>query len=114
METIGKSPRTAQIAFVATLDHQIGGFSQQQGSGGSILFTSQYGTVVLSTLLVVSWNGQPFQKPPASLSGSGTATGFSQSSDVLATIERQGALKMQGVLSDSEFNTKKAELHSRL
>ena len=37
-----------------TLDHQIGGFSQQQGSGGSILFTSQYGTVNLSNLPGVS------------------------------------------------------------
>ena len=95
-----------------TLDHQIGGFSQQQGSGGSILFTSQHGTVVLSTLPVVSRNGQPFQKPP--FSGSGTPTGSSQSSDILATLERLGALEMQGVLSDAEFNAKKAELLNRL
>lgn len=40
-----------------TVDHQIGGFSQQQGMGGSITFTSQYGTVNLSTLPVVSRNG---------------------------------------------------------
>ncbi|HYN78459.1 MAG TPA: SHOCT domain-containing protein [Lamprocystis sp. (in: g-proteobacteria)] len=37
-----------------TLDHQIGGFSQQQGGGSSITFTSQYGTVNLSHLPVVS------------------------------------------------------------
>jgi hypothetical protein len=97
-----------------TLDHQIGGFSQQQGSGGSILFTSQCGTVVLSTLPVVSRNGQPFQKPPAPFSGSAAPTGSSQSSDVLAMLERLGALKMQGVLTDAEFNTKKAELLSRI
>jgi hypothetical protein len=42
-----------------TLDHQISGFSQQQGSGGSITFGSQYGTVNLSTLPTVSRNGQP-------------------------------------------------------
>ena len=42
-----------------TLDHQIGGFAQQQGSGTSIVFSSQYGTVVLSSLPVVSRNGQP-------------------------------------------------------
>jgi len=40
-----------------TKDHQIGGFSQQQGVGGSITFTSQYGTVYLSTLPVISRNG---------------------------------------------------------
>lgn len=37
-----------------TQDHQIGGFSQQQGGGASITFTSQYGTVNLASLPVVS------------------------------------------------------------
>jgi hypothetical protein len=97
-----------------TLDHQIGGFSQQQGSGGSILFTSQYGTVNLSNLPVVSQNGQPFRKTRAPFSGSGAPTGSKQSSDVLATVERLGSLKMQGILTDAEFNAKKAELLSRL
>jgi len=97
-----------------TLDHQIGGFSQQQGSSGSILFTSQYGTVNLSSLPVVFQNGQPFLKTPAPSSGSGAPTGSSQSSDVVATLERLGALKMQGILTDAEFNAKKAELLSRL
>jgi hypothetical protein len=41
-----------------TLDHQIGGFAQQQGPGNSIAFGSQYGTVILSSLPVVSRNGQ--------------------------------------------------------
>ena len=59
-----------------TKDHQIGGFSQQQGLGGSITFTSQYGTVDLSTLRVISRNGvmqpvpsvvdAPVSPPPAS------------------------------------------------
>jgi hypothetical protein len=106
--------RARTCGYTDTLDHQIGSFSQQQGSGGSILFTSQYGTVVLSTLPVVSRNGQPFQKPPAPFSGPSTPMGSSQASDVLATLERLGALKTQGVLSDAEFNTKKAELLSRL
>ena len=97
-----------------TLDHQIGGFSQQQGAGGSILFTGQYGTVNLSSLPVVSQNGQPFRKTPAPFSGSSAPTGSSQSSDVLAALERLGSLKMQGILTDAEFNAKKAELLSRL
>ncbi len=37
-----------------TLDHNINGVSQQQGSGSSWIFTSQYGTVNLSTLPVVA------------------------------------------------------------
>lgn len=78
-----------------TLDHQIGGFSQQQGAGGSITFTSQYGTVNLSTLPVVSRNGviQPLSSAPPSpasnLAGnsqqdrnvSGNTSNFEESSD---------------------------------
>jgi hypothetical protein len=97
-----------------TLDHQIGGFSQQQGSGGSILFTSQHGTVNLSNLPVVSQNGQPFRKTPTAFSGSGAPTGSKPSSDVLATLEHLGSLKTQGILTDAEFNSKKADLLSRL
>jgi len=97
-----------------TLDHQIGGFSQQQGSGGSIVFTSQYGTVNLSSLPVVSQNGRPFQTAPVAVSGSGAPAGANPSGDVLATLERLGALKMSGVLTDAEFNAKKAELLSRI
>lgn len=37
-----------------TQDHQIGGFSQQQGGAASIVFTSQYGTVNLGSLPVIS------------------------------------------------------------
>jgi len=46
-----------------TMDHQIGGFGQQQGAAGSITFTSQFGTVNLGTLPVVSRGGVP--QPPA-------------------------------------------------
>lgn len=97
-----------------TLDNQIGGFSQQQGGGGSIVFTSQYGTVNLSSLPVVSRNGQaplvvqPTFNPPSPQAGGGDTTG------VLATLERLGALRSQGILTDAEFNSKKAELLSRL
>lgn len=48
-----------------TLDHSIGGFSQQQGSGGSITFSSQYGTVNLSSLPVVMRDGQTVTQAPA-------------------------------------------------
>jgi hypothetical protein len=52
-----------------TQDHQISGFSQQQGIGGSITFTSQYGTVNLSTLPLISRGGvpqSPAVAPPSS------------------------------------------------
>ncbi len=101
-----------------TLDHQIGGFSQQQGMGGSIIFTSQYGTVNLATLPIVQRNGQPATSEP-SLAINSTDNFVPQASsaadvDVIASIERLGDLKSKGILTDKEFETKKAELLSRL
>jgi len=40
-------------------DHQIGGVSQQQGSGGSLTFTSQHGTVDVSSLPILLVDGAP-------------------------------------------------------
>ena len=125
-----------------TQDHQIGGFSQQQGRGGSITFTSQYGTVDLSTLPVVSRGGgtsanaRPSEQMP---SGSPTATGSMpaaaaqptgddaasdqpasspsgqpSSKDIIETLERLGDLLQKGYITDEEFATKKADLLSRL
>ena len=106
-----------QVWVYDTQDHQIGGFSQQQGSGGSILFTSQYGTVNLASLPVISINGQPPQWPqqppavaPAPAGGQPSGTG----SDIFAAIGRLGELHEKGVLSDQEFAEKKAELLSRI
>lgn len=105
-----------------TLDHQIGGFSQQQGSGGSITLSSQYGTVNLASLPVVSRNGQPVQAPPPpsvaqpGLQGGNPANSGTggDSSGIFAAIERLADLKAKGILSEQEFADKKAELLSRL
>ena len=40
--------------------------------------------------------------------------GQESESDVFAKIERLAALKQKGVLTDDEFNAKKAELLSRI
>ena len=42
-----------QLTIYDTLDHQISGVSQQQGSDQSLCFTSQYGTVFVSSLPLV-------------------------------------------------------------
>lgn len=115
-----------------TLDHQIGGFSQQQGQGGSITFSSQYGTVNLATLPVVSRNGvAQTQATAAAQSPMSTTSTPSErmleqpsqppviarqddKNDVLDTLERLGALKEKGYITDEEFASKKAELLSRL
>jgi hypothetical protein len=78
-----------------TLDHQIGGVSQQQGSGSSITFSSQYGTVNLSNLPVVMRDGQPVQASPPPVSpnfnsSAPSAGNASTGSDVFTTLERLG------------------------
>ncbi|EXJ16287.1 SHOCT domain-containing protein [Imhoffiella purpurea] len=113
-----------QVWIYDTLDHQIGGFSQQQGGGGSILFTSQYGTVNLSSLPVVSIDGRT---PPGQTSSAPTPTPTptpapepappstpSSESDVFAAIERLAELHGKGILTDDEYARKKSELLSRL
>ena len=124
-----------------TQDHQIGGFSQQQGSGGSITFTSQYGTVNLSTLPVISRNGVPqptTPNPPEPAKTSsvnqpetsqqnqtvepvsepantgGQTASLSSRDNVIETLERLGGLRDKGYVTDEEFEAKKAELLSRL
>ncbi|MDO9239902.1 MAG: SHOCT domain-containing protein, partial [Methylicorpusculum sp.] len=49
------------VTLYDTLDHQIGGFSQQQSVGGSITFTSQYGLVDVNNLPVISIDNNPVQ-----------------------------------------------------
>jgi hypothetical protein len=110
------------VGIYDTLDHQIGGFSQQQGAGGSITFTSQYGTVNLASLPLVSRNGQPAAvqqdnlapMPPAL---QGTSAGYVPAGDanaILAALEKLGELKAKGIISESEFAAKKADLLARL
>jgi len=111
-----------------TLNHQIGGFGQQQGGSGSITFTSQFGTVDLSTLPLVARGNTPVDAPsdtttnsadnhPSNVPVKAETNAGSQPSgggDILEMIERLGTLREKGLLSDEEFATKKAELLSRL
>jgi len=111
----------SEVWVYDTLDHQIGGFSQQQGMGSSIIFSSQYGTVSLASLPLVSRNGQPVassqapaQTVPATVAASPQGGAQARSDDVLAAIERLGDLKEKGILTEQEFAAKKAELLGRL
>jgi hypothetical protein len=109
-----------QVTVYDTLDHSIGGVSQQS-SGYAPQFSSQYGYVNLSQLPVVSINGMAPMAPapmaaPAfnndssynNIAGSGTV------GDVFASIEKLASLQTKGILTPQEFATKKAELLSRL
>jgi Short C-terminal domain len=109
-----------QVTVYDTLDHQIGGISQQQGGGASLTFTSQHGVVSISQLPIVSVDGVPStaQEPspkPTSVPRAKPADHQTALEDeIFAKIERLADLRKKGVLSAEEFATKKAELLSRL
>jgi Short C-terminal domain len=120
------------VTVYDTLDHQIGGFSQQQSYGGSLTFSSQHGVVDVASLPVVSVNGVPppaadltppvytpppgdvpsFSSAPEMTTAAPTASGME--ADIIGTIEKLADLHSKGILSNEEFTTKKAELLARL
>ena len=109
------------VTFYDTLDHQIGGFSQQQSVGGTLSFSSQYGLIDVASLPVVSSSGEPLGSPatpPGAHQPISVPQGFAPPSgrdqDVFATIEKLADLRAKGILSDEEFSAKKAELLSRV
>ena len=117
-----------QVTLYDTLDHQIGGFSQQQSIGGSITFTSQYGLVDVGSLPIISIDNVPYQAPiqfqpapayvqpaPAFVQPSPVNTQeIIQDSDIFGALEKLANLKDKGILTDSEYSAKKAELLARL
>lgn len=106
-----------QVTIYDTLDHQIGGCSQQQGYGGSLTFSSQYGVVEVQRLPVLSVNGQapPSAAPVMTISPPPpSAPVGSSENDLFALIERLADLHAKGILSAEEFAAKKAELLGRI
>ena len=97
-----------QVTVYDTLDHQIGGFSQQQSYGGTLSFNSQYGLIDVASLPVISVDGVAPYTAYAPMNAP------APSQDVFATIEKLADLRAKGILSDDEFATKKAELLSRV
>ncbi|OQX08912.1 MAG: hypothetical protein BWK73_24105 [Thiothrix lacustris] len=115
-----------QVTVYNTLDHQIGGVSQQQGGNNSMTFSSQYGNVQVDQLPIVSVNGvAPFVPAPTpapapyypnnnNVSNNTPAPVPADNGDIFALIERLADLKQKGILNDDEFASKKAELLQRL
>lgn len=116
-----------QVTVYDTLDHQIGGFSQQQPGQGALKVSSQHGPIDLGSLPVVSSDGRSERSGPAvSIDPAkeavppstrveprgGDASG--SHGDVLVTIEKLAGLHAKGILSEDEFRAKKAELLARL
>ncbi|WP_193139930.1 SHOCT domain-containing protein [Meridianimarinicoccus sp. MJW13] len=125
-----------QITVYDIGDHQISGFSQQQGGDQSITFTSQYGLVRVADLPVIPAQGsapapqppaadptpapaadkptpEPAPKPAETTPPARTGAG-ADSSEIFALIEQLASLHDKGILTDAEFETKKTELLARL
>ena len=110
-----------KVTVYDTLDHQIGGFSQQQSVGGAITFTSQYGLVDVSSLPIIGVDNQPESiSQPAQAVVVDQVTSpepikpANQDLDIFTAIEKLASLKAKGILTDEEFSSKKAELLARL
>ncbi len=122
-----------RLTVYDTGDHQIGGVSQQQGSGASLTFTSQYGLVRVADLPIVrppeanavdapsvvvappeppELVSEPVAPPDQHLAPAVAVT--SSSDDLFDKIERLAALRAKGILTEDEFAAKKAELLARL
>ena len=92
------------VTVYDSLDHQIGGVSQQQGIGGSVTLTSQYGTVSVSSLPIVSVDGVPGKAPEVPSAPvpmphpEPNRTETAQETDIFAKIERLADLQQKGIL----------------
>jgi hypothetical protein len=121
-----------QVAVYDTLDHNIGGVSQQQGGDSSLSFSSQYGTISVASLPIISGasiapsvntnfatpeqSQEPQNAPSLPIEPS---TNYAPANDdstsvILALIEKLGQLHEAGVLDNEEFKAKKQELLARL
>lgn len=112
------------VTIYDTLDHQIGGVSQQQSGGSSVSFSSQYGYVDLNRLPIISINGvapmapapapAPAWNPPVANNPAPSYTANASEGDIFASLEKLAALQSRGIVTDQEYAAKKAELLSRL
>lgn len=131
-----------QVTVYDTGEHQISGFSQQQSGDQSITFTSQFGLVRVADLPrinttnpknVATTTPQSYasQEPPASAPqmaqnvpapmpavavspASPNATIQAQPDEIFSLIEKLADLHKKGILTDSEYESKKGKLLSRL
>ena len=124
-----------QVSVYDTLNHNIGGVSQQQGGNMSLTFSSQFGTIAVSDLPLVTGQGiapapqtnfaapapsftnttaaeQPLESIP--LAPAGNATSEKDVSKILDTLEKLAKLRDAGAVTEDEFNAKKVELLSRI
>ena len=128
-----------QVSLYDTSGHQISGMAQQQAAGGGVVFSTGNGSISLAHLTAVGAPPAtpaapspvaeavrqvavpqpeavvtPVERPEPITAPMATAPAAPTAMDVFATLERLGDLMQKGILTESEFATKKAELLSRL
>lgn len=122
-----------QVTVYDTLDNNIGGISQQQGGNSSLTFSSQYGTIPVNTLPVVSGIGSSsfsapapapqnnFMEPPArtyspapTMQASQEVLNTTSVDEAIQLIEKLAKLRDMGAISDDEYHSKKTDLLNRI
>lgn len=122
--------RRGRVTLYDTADHMIGGVSQQQGGEASLTFTSQHGPVRAADLEIVSAGEErspeaaperrenvappPATAPAPAPRPAPEGASATPEDDVFGKIERLADLHRKGVLNESEFEAKKAELLGRI
>lgn len=103
------------VSVYDTLDHVISGIAQQQGAKNSVQFTSQYGIVNTLNLPLISGPGTlPKSTDFVATSSTVAIDQDDATANIFETIEKLGNLYHKGLLTEEEFQTKKAELLARL
>lgn len=122
-----------QTTVYDTLDNNISGVSQQQGGDSTLTFSSQYGTIAVNTLPIISGQGIPqapvvnfaepapqnnetFSNPvPQPVAPNTTPINTNVgASEAIELIEKLSKLRDAGAITDDDFNAKKTELINRI
>ena len=123
-----------QVSVYDTLNHNISGVSQQQGGNTSLTFNSQYGTIAVNNLPIISgqemapaaqtnFAEQKTEAPfiPAPAQGSTPTDVYQKNTsaqydvnDTLEIIGKLAKLRDAGALTDDEYNMKKTDLLNRI
>ena len=130
------------ITIYDTLDNNISGVSQQQGGDTSLTFSSQYGTIAVANLPLISGPGlapapqtnfaeplppvtdapvpapavpqQATYNAPSGSAEMAVTTDEGSADAIIGLIEKLSKMRDVGALTDDEFNAKKVELLSRI
>ncbi|MBU2871672.1 SHOCT domain-containing protein [Colwellia sp. E2M01] len=98
-----------QISVYDTLDHNIGGTGQQQGNNATLTFTSQWGNVDLTSLPLVSGQGQQAPQHDMSDSNTNNTAQNTETNETAPVINQEPSmaeeLSLQQNNTNSEINT---------